>query len=52
MTATFSSLTDEDPRRRSAYYLAVYELTSLRDRSVLWTGSYEVKKVAVKGFLD
>jgi hypothetical protein len=52
LTATFSSLTDEDPKRRSAYYLCVYELTDLRDRSILWTGSYEVKKVAVKGFLD
>ena len=52
LTATFSSLTDEDPQRRSAYYLCVYELTDLRDRSMLWTGSYEVKKVAVKGFLD
>jgi hypothetical protein len=30
----------------------VYELTNLQDRSVLWTGSYEVKKNAVKEFLD
>ncbi|WP_428940308.1 hypothetical protein [Fontivita pretiosa] len=52
LTATFRSLTDEDPRRRSAYYLCVYELSSLADRTVLWTGSYEVKKIAVKGFLD
>lgn len=52
LTATFRSLTNEDPHRRSAYYLCVYELTNLHDRTVLWTGSYEVKKSAVKGFLD
>jgi hypothetical protein len=52
LTATFSSLTSEDPKRRSAYYLCVYELTDLARRNVLWTGSYEVKKLAVKGFLD
>ena len=52
LTATFSTLTSEDAKRRSAYYLCVYELTNLQDRSVLWTGAYEVKKNAVKGFLD
>ena len=52
LTATFGSLASEDPRRRSAYYLCVYELTDLARRNVLWTGSYEVKKLAVKGFLD
>jgi hypothetical protein len=52
LTATFRSLTKEDPKLRSAYYLCVYELTHLRDRTLLWTGSYEVKKIAVKGFLD
>jgi hypothetical protein len=52
LTATFSTLTKEDAKRRSAYYLCVYELTNLHDRSVLWTGSYEVKKNAVKEFLD
>lgn len=52
LTATFSSLTSEDPKRRSAYYLCRYDLTNLTDRTVLWTGSYEVKKNAVKGFLD
>jgi hypothetical protein len=30
----------------------VYELTNLEDRTLLWTDKYEVKKVAVKGFLD
>ena len=52
LTAVFTSLADEDARRRSSYYVCVYELTNLRDRTVLWTGAYEVKKVAVKGFLD
>jgi hypothetical protein len=52
LTATFRSLTKEDPQRRSAYYLCVYQLNDLQDRTVLWTGSYEVKKIAVKGFLD
>ena len=52
LTATFSSLADEDPKRRSSYYLCRYDLTSLSDRHVLWTDAYEVKKVAVKGFGD
>jgi hypothetical protein len=52
LTAKFSSLGDENHERRTSYYLCVYELTNLQDRSVLWTGSYEVKKIAVKGFLD
>ncbi len=52
LTATFRSLTKEDAKRRSAYYLCVYQLTDLSDRAILWTGSYEVKKIAVKGFLD
>jgi hypothetical protein len=52
LTAKFESLTKEDPKRRSVYYLCIYELTNLNDRTVLWNGAYEVKKVAVKGFLD
>jgi hypothetical protein len=52
LTATFSSLTDESSRRRSAAYLCVYELSSLKNGQVLWSDKYEVKKVAVKGFLD
>ena len=52
LTAIFSSLTDESSRGRSSYYLCRYELTSLRDRTVLWTDRYEVKKSVVKGFLD
>jgi hypothetical protein len=52
LQARFSSLTDEDRRRRSSYYLCVYELLDLQTRNVLWNGTYEVKKTAVKGFLD
>jgi len=52
LTARFSSLADEDMRRRTASYLCVYQLTSLRDGTVLWTDRYEVKKTAVKGMLD
>ncbi len=52
LVATFLSLGDEDQKHRSSYYLCVFDLTSLRDRTLLWTGSYEVKKLAVKGFGD
>jgi hypothetical protein len=52
LVARFSSLTNESSRHRSSYYLCVYELFDLRDRTVLWTDKYEVKKTAVKGFLD
>lgn len=52
LKATFSSLTDEDFKRRSSYYLCVYELTNLESRSALWSGRYEVKKMAVKGGIE
>lgn len=52
LTAIFSSLTDEDRKRRSSYYLCEYELTELKGGALLWSGAYEVKKVAVRGFLD
>ncbi|HYO10279.1 MAG TPA: hypothetical protein VER17_15025 [Tepidisphaeraceae bacterium] len=52
LTAVFSSLAEEDSKRRSSYYVCRYELVDLRDRSVLWTAAYDVKKVAVKGFGD
>lgn len=52
LTAIFSSLISEDAKRRSSYYLCVYELTDLHNRTVLWTDRYEVKKSVVKGFLD
>jgi hypothetical protein len=52
LSATFSSITQENSQRRTEYYLCVYELTDLRSRAVLWSGKYELKKTAVKGFLD
>ncbi len=52
LTAKFSSLTTETKKGRSAYYLCTYELTDLMHRDVLWTDKYEVKKTAVRGFLD
>jgi hypothetical protein len=52
LQAKFTSLADENKRGRTSYYVCSYELTSLADRTVLWRGSYEVKKVAVRGFLD
>jgi hypothetical protein len=48
----FYSLTREDADRRTSSYLCVFELTDLDRRTTLWTDRYEVKKVAVKGFLD
>jgi ABC-type glycerol-3-phosphate transport system substrate-binding protein len=52
LTAHFRTLTHENSKMRSSAYLCVYELSSLMDRTVLWTDKYEVKKTAVKGFLD
>ena len=52
LTAIFSSLTSEDPQRRAAYYLCEYQLTDLAGGNLLWSGAYEVKKVAVRRFLD
>ena len=52
LNAIFSSLTKEDESRRSAYYLCEYQLTNLKDRTILWTDKYELKKIAVKGYLD
>ena len=52
LTATFKSLASEDLLRQSRYYLCAFRLTDLADRTVLWTGSYEVKKAAKKKFLD
>jgi hypothetical protein len=50
--AVFQSLTQEDSEHRSSYYLCAYSLTDLDNRTVLWSGKYEVKKAEVKGFLD
>jgi hypothetical protein len=52
LTARFNSLTKESAKGRSSYYLCTYQLTNLDDRTVLWTDKYEVKKQAVRGFLD
>jgi hypothetical protein len=52
LVARFNSITDEDANHRSSYYLCVYELTNIQNRQSLWTGTYEVKKIAVKGFMD
>jgi PBP1b-binding outer membrane lipoprotein LpoB len=52
LTARFSSITDESSKHRSSYYLCVYNLTDLDSGRLLWTDKYEVKKSAVKGFLD
>ncbi len=52
LTATFSSITDESSKRRSSYYLCVYHLTDIQSRQVIWTDKFEVKKSAVKEFLD
>ncbi len=52
LNAIFSSLTKEDADRRSSYYLCEYQLTNLKDRTILWTDKYELKKIAVKGYLD
>lgn len=50
--ARFQTLTNVDARKRDVYYLCVYELTDISNRTVLWTGSYELRKRAVRGFLD
>ncbi|MGC4032672.1 MAG: hypothetical protein QM754_13260 [Tepidisphaeraceae bacterium] len=52
LTATFSTLTEENRKRRESFYVCAFQLTNLRDSTILWAGSYEVKKQAVRGFLD
>lgn len=52
LTATFMSLGDENRKRREQFYVCVFELTNIQDRTVLWSGSYEVRKTAVRNFLD
>ena len=52
LTATFTSIAKQTSDTRNDYYVCNYSLTSLKDRSVLWSKSYEVQKQAVKGFLD
>lgn len=50
--AHFHTITNETSKLRSSSYLCVYELTDLDRRTTLWQDKYEVKKVALKGFLD
>ncbi len=52
LTATFHSLSDENRAGRTSYYLCVYDLTDLRSRQQLWSGRYEIRKSAVRQFLD
>lgn len=52
LTGRFDSLTTVDARARSSSYLCAYELIDLENREVLWQDRYELKKTAVKGFLD
>ena len=52
LTATFSSLGEENRNRREQFYVCVFELTNIQDRTLLWSGSYEIKKEAVRDFLD
>ena len=52
LTATFSSIGDENIKRREQFYVCVFELTNLQDRTLLWSGSYEIQKQTVRGFLN
>ena len=52
LTATFSSITSENQKRRDSFYVCSFSMTNLQDRAVIWNASYELKKQAVKGFLD
>lgn len=52
LTATFSSIADENRKRRDQFYVCVFELTNIADRTLLWSGSYEIQKKAVRDFLD
>lgn len=52
LSATFYSMSNETSEQRSTTYLVVFELSDLERRTTLWTDKYEMKKAAVKGFLD
>ena len=52
LTATFTSMANENEQSRKDYYVCNYSLASLKDRTVLWSKSYEVQNRAVKAFLD
>lgn len=48
----FDSLTNVSAKTRSISYLCVFELTDLQTRETVWADSFELKKTAVRGFLD
>jgi hypothetical protein len=48
----FDSLTNVSAVARSVSYLCVFELVDLQTRETLWVDSFELKKTAVRGFLD
>ena len=50
--AVFRSLASDDKHRRSTFYHASFSLTDINNRTTLWTDGYNVKKTAVKSFLD
>jgi hypothetical protein len=52
LSAVFSSLANENSKMRSSFYVCRFELTDLRNRTLLWSASYDVKKIAVKGMFD
>ncbi len=52
LTARFDSLTNVTSSARSSGYLCAYRLVDLRTREVVWADKYEVRKTAVRGFLD
>ena len=52
LTATFSSMADDNKHERQAFYVCTFQLTNLQDRTVLWEDVYNVEKRAVKNFLD
>lgn len=52
LDATFTSMKDVDKHGQTAFYVCTFELIDLRDRTVLWTDVYNVKKTATRNFLD
>lgn len=52
LTARFDSITNETAEGRASSYLCVYQLSDLTTREVIWADKYEVRKSAVRGFLD
>ena len=48
----FQTLSQEDEKHRTDFYLCSYRLTSLDHRTIIWQSDYRVKKTAINGFLD